>query len=283
MKDDSHTKAGGIVAIVISYRDTDALRLTTQAINQQVDRVVVVDNDSGYEFRRALSEIEEFPRVELIRLTRNEGIAKALNIGVQVARTYNPSWILTLDQDSVADMGMVKGLLETTEFAKGVGVVAASPDESRMCKPPTYPLVVITSGNLVKAEVFDTISYNDEYFIDSVDFDFCLKAKKSGWTIIQSNSVFLKHRLGQANKVKLLGMNFVYVSHSPLRRYYIFRNHIFLIKDYFSDFPFFLMKKSLFLLKIFLAIILFDKQKSENLKMIVKGLYEGIISKNRHH
>jgi len=268
-----------VVAIIISYKDTDALELTTHAISEQVDQVIIVDNNSGHDFDSALCKIGNMRHVDVVKLEKNEGIGKALNIGVSIARRFKPNWILTLDQDSICEPKLVEKLLKTSSSIENVGIVAASTDQHINSIKLTYPLAVITSGNLVNIKVFDCLSYNEKYFIDSVDFDFCLKVKKSGWKIIQSNNTFLAHRLGTLSNLSLLGFNFRYISHPPLRRYYIFRNHIFLIKDHFSDYPIFLVKKSFFLLKIFFSIIVFDKKRSENIKMIIKGVFHGLVGR----
>lgn len=276
----SNTNSNKVVAVIVSYQDTEALEITTKAICQQVSRTVVVDNASGHKFDDALCRIEMIPGVVIIRLEKNEGIAKALNIGVKEAKRFHAEWIITLDQDTVCESKLVEKLLCIATSNNNVGIVAASTEYKNLPKDKSYPTAVITSGNLVNKLVYDDVSYNEKYFIDSVDFDFCLRTRKSGWKIIQSNRTFIKHRLGTSYNVNFSGFKFCYVSHLPLRRYYIFRNHIFLIKDHFSDQPIFLIKKSINLFKALIYILLFDSKRIDNLRNIVKGIYHGFINKN---
>lgn len=268
-----------VIAIIISYNDPKALLATTLAIKDQVKEIVIVDNGSEAEYNEALTSIEINNNIHFIRLGKNLGIAKALNIGVKYALDKHASWVLTLDQDSLASQHMVDNLLEIAKVRIDAGVITATTDQVEFAPRVKELDVAITSGNLVNIKVFDNVNYNDSYFIDSVDFDFCLKVRDAGWKILQSGDAFLSHRLGTQINISFMGLNFNYVQHSPLRRYYIFRNHILLFKDHFRKHSFFLFKKSMFLFKIFIAIILFDKKRFKNLKMIFKGINDGFSNK----
>jgi rhamnosyltransferase len=264
-----------IVAIIISYKDTNALIATVIAIKDQVNQVIVIDNGSGNDFESGLQSVEQLKNIICIRLIKNLGIAYALNEGIKQAKQLDAQWVITLDQDSLAHENMVAELFRVAISNVKIGIVAPALNHTFQDNTNNELLVAITSGNLINIKVYDSVLYNDGYFIDSVDFDFCLKVKSAGWSIVQSNGAFLEHRLGISKKINFFGINFTYIFHSPLRRYYIFRNHIFLIRDHFKKHPIFLIKKTFFLFKIFTAIILFDTKKKLNVKMIFKGLIDG--------
>jgi GT2 family glycosyltransferase len=64
-------------------------------------------------------------------------------------------------------------------------------------------LVVITSGNLLKVSAFERIGgFREDLFIDSVDFDFCLRLKKSGYRIMRCNQAILYHSLGERKEIQ---------------------------------------------------------------------------------
>lgn len=270
-----------VIAIVISFNDTRALKKTVLAINQQVHKTIIVDNGSSSEAYEDLCELESIASVECIRLSKNYGIATALNVGVKAAKEKGAEWILTLDQDSVARNGLVAEMLKVSILHARAGIIAPIIDpRTKIVDYVQDKDVVITSGNLVRAEIFDKIEYCSEYFIDSVDFEFCLNVRKNGWEIKGIGGDWLQHRLGQSETKKIFFLPFNYIKHSPVRRYYIFRNHVHLLRSYAGDYPAFLLKKTLFLAKIFFAIMLFDNEKKENLIKICHGLVDGVLKKN---
>ena len=52
------------------------------------------------------------------------------------------------------------------------------------------------SGNLVNAAADEKLGdYKEEYFIDCVDYEYCLRAKRYGtYRIVQCGSAVLKHQ-----------------------------------------------------------------------------------------
>lgn len=268
-----------IVAIVISYKDTIALRSTIEAVKGQVSEVIVVDNASGLEYQADLRELSLIENVRLVSLQKNLGIAAALNIGVRYADELGAKWMLTLDQDTVVQDGMVNALLDIGEGAENIGVVAPSFSLEVSGNGIDDVEAVITSGNLVKSQVYKDVWYDDTYFIDSVDFDFCFRVRDIGWRVVKANGITMLHRLGSARIYKIFCKNVVYISHAPLRRYYMYRNHITLAKRHFKNHRGFIIKKTYAMVIGLIAILIFDKKRVQNIKFISFGLWHGLMGK----
>ena len=275
-----------VCAIVISYADLTACKLTISALYNQVSHIVIVDNFSTISLSNELSDIYGCDgRITLMSLDQNYGIAYALNHGVKLALSMKYDWILTMDQDSIASPNMIDGMFECVES------LSDNNGHSNVCVFASYRLVKlqnklckeiymgITSGNLLSSSIFNDYGfYNEGYFIDSVDFEFFLRIKYNGVKFYRATNAYMTHSLGKKNNDDLNFLQNEY-THSPLRRYYIFRNHLYLCKAYITKNPLYLTWKTINLIKLYIVIVLFEKNKVDNLKMIHKGLLDFMTGK----
>jgi len=250
---------------------------------------LIIDNNSNKNTKDILIKLEN-SKIKTIYNEKNYGIARALNEGVKFARENKFKWILTMDQDSVAEDKMVDKMLECAHhYSNNEKVISFSPTilEKRVDlhyrkKNELYQerFTVITSGNLLNANIFSKfIKYEEKLFIDSVDFDFCLKLHMNKYIIIRCNNVFLFHEMGEIRFKKIFGFTIHYHIHSPTRKYYMMRNNIYIFKKYFWKFPFFCMKKQIFTILECLRIFLIEKDKIFNIKFMIKGFFHAIINR----
>jgi len=99
--------------IVLYDPDVERLKLCVEAVRGQVDQLVFVDNASA--------DIDELQRLfpdenyVWIKNEENLGIAKALNQLIDFAEKNNYPWMLTLDQDSICEDGMVQKMVAVAE------------------------------------------------------------------------------------------------------------------------------------------------------------------------
>jgi len=264
-----------IIAVIISFNDVKSLKKTVEAIYKQVTHVIVIDNGSDKNCRSLFEEIKCRYKIQLLILEKNYGIAYALNIGVNIAKEYDFNWVLTLDQDSIAEPNMVSNMLNTASKSRLKNVIISPRlvNHNNNISIDMEKKSSITSGNLVSMETYKKIGlYNEDFFIDGVDFDFNLRHINTGGAIIQCGCAFLNHELGEKIYKNLFIFQYVYIKHSPLRRYYIYRNHFYLTKKYIYKNPIFILKKSIFLVLNFLDIMLFDDEKKLNIIYIYYGI-----------
>jgi len=234
-----------ILAVVVSFNGVATLRQTVEALRPQVGEVCVVDNGSDATSAELLDLLEGLPGVSVIRLGSNRGIGAALNVGVGRARETGRTWLLTMDQDSVVDGGMVAAYQRAV--ANDPGLVSLTP---KVGAPPSDgPTEVvasaITSGNLVRVGVCDEVGgYDESFFIDAVDFDFSLRVRRAGHQIGRVPSAVMHHQLGEERDVPPL-LRRVYSEHSPRRRYYISRNVLYMAQRHLWRSPLFICKLTL--------------------------------------
>lgn len=216
-----------IVAGIVSFNpDIDRLRENVAAALCEVDEVLIVDNAST-NLREIQELVEASPRLHLREYPTNGGIAKALNGVMAWAADHEASWTLLLDQDSVASKGMVESLAQHT--GEGVGIVApAIVDRSDSTVPVVHePAPVdfcITSGSLCSVGVWWAVGgYDEAMFIDFVDFDFCLRVRQEGFSIVREPKTTLLHEIG---KITRHGP-FTAYNHSAFRSYHMARDMIY--------------------------------------------------------
>lgn len=280
-------------AVVICYNGTHLIQKTIESIYNQVDYVLIVDNGSGSHTIAILRQIlSKYKKLKVIYNGDNYGIANALNVGVKFAIKNKYDWVVTLDQDSIAEADMIGKLFQHYEMFKTnkKDVFSLSPNfidvrlgdnEKRVThEGAVYKDVVITSGHLIKTTVFNKIGYyNEDLFIDSVDFDFCLRLKEYGYKTIKCLDATLFHELGNVKTIHFGGMKLKMSTHSELRKYYIVRNHRYIIKKYLYRFPVFCIKKEAFMVVFIFKSLLFEEPRMKNIKYMIKGLNDYINSK----
>ena len=292
--------------IIIYYPDRIKLIRSIIKILFQVEKVVLVDNTPAED-----SIQENFfvgidsDKIKLISLNENFGIAYAQNIGIEWALLNKAEYILFLDQDSEADASMVAKLSNYFDnklpclVKKKIAAVGPLHIDSRngsesyfinskfgflfrvysnnTIKKNNHLIVnyLISSGMLVSKDALINVrGKRSDYFIDHIDTEWCLRARRSGFILLGAQDAFLFHTLG--DNVKRIWLFFhrnVHI-HQPIRNYYIFRNTIFIIK--FKNLSLIeYLYQVLKLIKIFIYYMMFENQKHLRFQMMLLGLKHG--------
>jgi rhamnosyltransferase len=186
----------------------------------------------------------------------NIGISGGLRIGLQSAILQNYDFLWTFDQDSQPEPDVLEKLIsyydQLTSLGKKVGIIAPLPidcktgqiwhgivfEKYRFIESPISQKekifykcdAVITSGSLVSLTAAQNTSLPEEgFFIDAVDWEYCLKFQHNNYEIYVIKDAVLKHRFGESQLIKtILTKREVAVYHySSLRYYYMCRNHTF--------------------------------------------------------
>ncbi len=297
-----------VCAVVVTYRCGAAVERTVGSVLAEVDRVVIVDNGGD---ETTIASIEglttRFPeKVAARRNPANLGIAGGLNVGVREALECGFAWILTLDHDSVVPPGMVDtllGALNRYPERNQVGILAPRYFDPRTHTEGLYPWYgggwrarhlrfdaggadilepteVISSGSLIRHDLFRRIGLFDErLFMDGVDVDFCLRTVSAGFHILVPKDAMLHHELGAAVKRVYRGRTIVVSNHSPFRRYFITRNRIYLGRKYLPAFPAFLTASVARILNDTVTILRFEQERTRKMKMIARGVLDGLRGK----
>jgi rhamnosyltransferase len=286
-----------VCAVIVTYNIGEAVRVCYDAIQNQVDHVVIVDNGSSEPTRRELNRIAASDSVTLILNQRNEGIARAFNQSVEWARSKGFRWILTLDHDSEATPRMVDKLFEAFALlekrgVEHVAVVGANPYDINArffitrCPPtgsgdvPVEEGEVISSGSLIDSRVFDAIGpFNEELFVHYVDIDFCVRLARGGFRVYLCPDAVLLHQEGTKERMRFLWRHALYDRYSKEARYYLTRNSIYLMKRYHPLDPGIVHWILERLWKDHIKILLFDPERFSLFWFSLRGFIDGLRGK----
>ncbi len=214
----------------------------------------------------------------------NTGIAAALNCGAGIALEHGCTHIVTMDQDSCLNDGI---LAQLTDFAKKVSYskscaiisplhsVSGLPDYNQGNIVKDDPMISMTSGNLLNLAIWQQLGgFDERLFIDGVDFDYYLRAHLAGYKVLTLCDVLMPHNLGSKCRVyKVLDHNIEVLNHSAIRKYYIARNYLYLYQTYKRKYPPVRMVIKI-LLKMIVAIVCFEQNKLSKLRLFALGIID---------
>lgn len=287
-----------IFAVVVTFRcELDRLVAQFERLLRQVDHIVWVDNGSGVDLQPWL---RQWPadRVHPLWLAQNHGIGYAQNRGIEWALEQGATHVLLMDHDSLPapDMvGLLMDALRDRPDAAAVGPRYADPRRQsdrtpffRMegwslrwldCNDPARVWEVdhvIASGCLMPAPALRQVGLlQEDYFIDWVDVEWCLRARDRGFKIYGVCAATLEHRLGD-QVAWVLGREVPL--HAPWRHYYQSRNVVLMLRSTRANFPT-KLHHAVQQLKRLVVFSVFVPGRGKYFKMWMKGLLHGVLGK----
>ena len=244
-----------IVAVVVAYHpNAEQLAQLLARLAPQVAHTVCVDNSDALSQPDSGTPHEVGEHLSVLRLGHNAGIAHAQNLGIARARQLGASHVLLMDQDSLPPPELAPRLLAALQAAAQVQPVAAIGPLCRDVKTSRIvPLIqrrgwriqrnapepvsdasarfdshlveyIPASGSLIDLALLDRVGpMQDDYFIDRVDVQWCLRARHLGLAIAVHPGVEMAH--DQATRTVQLGRRTLFVGHD-FRAYFHVRNSL---------------------------------------------------------
>lgn len=267
-----------IAGIVLFNPDKDILIDNINTIFEQVDRVILIDNGSPIDLSWLNEHIYK-KNVSIIHNTTNMGIAYALNQIMQYGVNQKAEWVLTLDQDSVCPSDLIELYMPYTRLKDAAilsPVIKDRNNESDFIESKegiTEIKRCITSASFNNVAVWKAIGgFNDDLFIDYVDFEYCCRAREFGYKIFRVNNAILLHRLGNMETHDIPNKTIHVTNHSASRKYYYSRNACCCHRWHKKEYP--LSKLTYHLLALTVKTIFFEDEKIKKLGSIVKGIMD---------
>lgn len=264
------------------------------------DRLIIVDNTP-------MSGADHFSKSEnttVDKLGRNIGLAAALNKGIEFAGRSGYENIFLFDQDSQPPNHYFEEMLRFKCWVDRLNKNFAFyvPDfydrnsrsfatfpmlkpfsiRHRQCGqinsvPSDEALIAVTSGTLLKYSAYKRLGpLREDYFIDFIDNEYCLRAYKAGFQIAINCGVVLNHAIGRRSVRKWLWLTLKPNFHSPLRRYYIARNGLRTALEYGGLWPVYFGLIICRLGHEVLSVVLFEDKKLEKVKAMGHGVVHGL-------
>ena len=243
--------------MVLNFRTPEETLLAVKSLlasRRPIDALIVVNNDASDVSdgtRVALDKV--LTKVHYIDTGANLGFSGGVNVGIREALRLGAVRVLLVNSDVIVPPDAVERLEQALDLSAAAGiagpiVLARSEPDRIATLGMSYALATgrmrhrgtgdrITSHGhlsardtvdgvsgclmLIKREVFERIGlFDEQYFFTFEDLDFCLKARRAGFTTILAGEAVVYHEGGQS-----LG------ARSPRRFYYAARNHLRLARQ----------------------------------------------------
>ena len=269
-----------IAAVVIIYHPEKHHLENVEQLRTKVGQVYLVDNTErsavSFDYRSL-----DLKNIEYLHDRENKGIAQRLNEVCTLANKKGYDWLLTMDQDSLFDDVMLNNYFNCIEDYKGKDHVSMfgvaftkEVYKEGMCSPISLNHL-ITSGSMVNLSLVEKVGgFDENLFIDEVDFEYCLRSVYKGYQIIQFTNIFLHHQLGMTGfhpSIKNLKKT-ERVLHSPTRIYYMTRNFFYVKSRYKKIFADEIKIREKILWNRLKNNILYNPKRIEVLKYVIEGI-----------
>ena len=281
-----------VCGVVVTYFPPDGMASRLAKMAKHVDTLIVVDNSASNTVSSLLVPAVAQLGVHLILNPENLGIATALNQGVDFARANGAVWAVFFDQDSEPNnefRSELDRIWSNYDDGKPLGIVgcnhflSGSPKSRYPTKSPdgkNYIQItsVITSGSAYAMTMLTRLGpFKDEYFIDCVDTEYCWRARTNGYAVCITTKPLVTHTIGAPTSRRLFGRTVTTWNHSPLRRYFIGRNNILMIREYFYRLPGDSIDLLGYVLKTAMKICVAEREKRKKLSYLLLGIWHGIL------
>jgi rhamnosyltransferase len=270
-----------VLAVVPLYYPSSAIWARWSDWAAGVDRLLLFDNTPDAREPAAWCPAPS-GNVTYVAAGGNRGVAAAFNAAARMAARGDFTHILTLDQDSVPPPDLAITLFHSLPSAEWLRTGLVGPQHARedirlVERASATPVErLMSSGCLVNLDAWRAVGgYNEQFFMDHVDSDFCLRLRRAGYRIVCCHQVVMPHRLGASRVHVLLGRRFLVNHHPPARRYTMARNTVGLCSLYGRNFPGLRRRQTRELAGLAIKILLFERRKGAQLIAILRGLWDG--------
>ncbi len=291
-------------AVVVTYLPPPDFSDHLDTWVSQVDKLVVVDNGSPSQWQQEFSRLirSKYNTVEFISNEENLGIAASLNQGFARLIEEGHGSAFVFDQDSVPAPGMIAEILDVYTDCLGRGRVAIVAPQVEIpsakavasflipqgrflfrrvrCddrKALEHVSIVISSGALYDLDAYQQIGrFRDDFFIDYVDTEYCLRAQQQGYEVVVACRALLRHELGNQQERRFGPLTMHPTFHSPLRWYFISRNRIQVMLQYALRFPHWLLYELVVNTYGLVRLVLFEDRKIAKMRAILLGTWDGL-------
>jgi hypothetical protein len=229
-----------VAIVVVTWNGAETSRRCLRSLaSLEYQRYEVCLLDNGSEAGFGAQMAAEFPHVDVVSMRENHGFSAACNGGIAWARARDADYVLLINDDTTADPGMLRALVDRAEAYGRRAIVAPlimsgervwsaggyirqpwfkadhyeTPNEAREAEWASGCAL------LAPLSLVDTVGPMDErYFLYLEDVDWCLRARERGFSVVIEPEARLQHEVS-ATTGRL---------ESRIVRYYTYRNYYLL-------------------------------------------------------
>lgn len=270
-----------IAAGIVLYNPEIArLDKNIESIKTQVNEIILFNN--GSKNTKQILKYLKNKNVNyiLVNSDSNLGIAHALNRLCKEAMKKNYKWLLTLDQDTVVSPNLVHKYSQYVNLPN-VGQLSCT-YKDRNSSELKYKIDTdvkevkecITSGTLLSLGALEKVGgFDENMFIDYVDFDLCYALRKINYKTYQISYIGMLHEIGHITPVNFFCKRIDIFNQTTFRHYYRCRNYFLFSKRYN------LCKVHTMIymqFKEWVKVLLYENNKFAKTKAMFKGMYDGL-------
>ena len=279
-----------IIGILVTYNTTiEELVINLENFLSEFS-IIISDNSTSITTTKEIEGFSNINRCHYLGMNGNRGIAYAQNRAIELAIDLGAQYVVLLDDDSCLTAEAVKSLKSTFEKLENDGIrigaisARAYSLSGRDLSNSKFKGGLITrcdllnsSGTLIPVCLFQELGlFDEDLFIDLVDFDWGFKAQYNKYILYIANDVLLRHNLGDGN-ASILGVEIGIPN--PIRHYYQSRNYIKLLKKTHVPVIWKIKSGLYFCLKLIIFPV-FINPRWIRLKFLVKGIIDGSLGRS---
>lgn len=266
-----------VCAVIVTYNRKDVFKIALEHILHQSappDTIIIVDNNSTDGTREYIASVENRQNIRALYLDINIGYAGGIAHGMIYGMSlgdFDYFWIM--DDDSYHKPDTLEQLVMYMEQSP-YGILGLNGSIIRFGTKRPAPAAklqevdyVLIDGALIRTAVIKRIGVPDEmFFMMCEDHEYCKRMKKFGYKIGLLN-------IGVIDRLHLGGGG-SFTKATLWRGYYQSRNHLLIIKKYFSfpDLFGYLLRQ----VKLLVAAALFAPDRLRRVRFRLIGIWHGI-------
>ena len=278
-----------IAAVVVFYNPDQSSVDNLFRIVDQMDFIVVVCNSM---VDLTMFDLENKRNLEVIENCKNIGLGAGLNQGIQRIFEAGFQFVTTFDQDTIILEGYRLELVRAYQFLNrthDIGIVAPNYSTKDLTKLPynrneEYFTITaaVQSGCLFTRECIEVCGpFREDFFIESIDTEFCLRARNLGYKIGCCQKTLMFHGAGEHIIKSFFGRNVVVTDHSAERVFFQYRNFSFIFKIYLWSNASWAIESFFSMTKKYILICLFESQRLNKTRAMLKGIFIGLKTKEK--
>lgn len=202
---------------VVLYNPTDNNLEYLVKLSEGFEQLLVFDNSK--------SNVRDYFKNSVYLSTgQNEGLAVPYNRFIEYCEKNEIDFLCLLDQDTLMSIENVYEIRDYIEkhYDAQTGIYSPTLKNFKAKK------WVINSNSFLNIHVLsvNNLQYDENYFIDKLDADFCRRIGDKGINIEVINDIGIAHRIGEGKKGE----------HNALRHYYIFKSRLYYNHKFYKGF-----------------------------------------------
>lgn len=276
---------GDTAGVVLAYRPDNSILSNIARLREQVDRVYVVNNspdDAGTSM--VLTKLYQDDGTLVLDQEKNVGVAAGFNAGMRAAIADGFDYVWIFDQDSTVAGGMLDQLKRAfSEWPDPVAMAgpALRAEETGFLYDADHRdgigelETLISSGALFSRSALEKIGLHDErLFIDYVDHDISLRARRANFKVVKVFDTVLDHRFGASTPANFLGRRIYLSNYSPMRQYYMARNRVIMVRRYGLGRWFW--EDAVYAAKAWVKVLLCERDRPRKVRAGLRGIMDGL-------